>query len=183
MAEAAKVIRIELRVGGGSSSGSGERKKKEKKIPKSKTIKGRLELTMNKLAGAGAITIASHMISEGFSIAETLSYNSDEKTNMMILDISKKAVSTTLVTGGYILGGPVGAAIGMSINQLVVQPLGRMGEISIQRHLDHTRATNRFYLTDFAGKGNYTFDYSSGSFVNENLQKTANTILYKRSFR
>lgn len=182
MAEAAKVIRIELRVGGGTGGG-GTRKPKEKKIPKSKTMLGRMQLTANQLAGAGAITFATHLLSEGFSMEETMSYNSAEKTNMMLLDMSKKAVSSTLTIGGYILGGPVGAAIGMSINQLVVQPLSRMGEISIQRHLDHTRATNRFYLTGFAGKGNYTFDYANETFVNENLQKTINTVMYKRSFR
>ena len=177
MAEAAKVIRIELRVGGGgSSSSSGGRKKKEPKVD-------RLGLTRKQsLAAAGYITAATQAISKAFSIAETLSYNSDEKTNLMLLDMSKKAVSTALIGGGALIGGPLGAAVGMSINQLVVQPLGRMGEISIQRHLDQTRATNRFYLTDFAGKGNYTFDYASGTFVNENLQKTINTVLYKRSF-
>lgn len=178
MAEAAKVIRIELRVGGGgSSSSSGGRKKKEPKVD-------RLGLTRKQsLAAAGYVTAATQSISKAFSIAETLSYNSDEKTQNMILDIGKKAVSSTLVGTGAWLGGPMGAAVGLAVSKLVVEPLHQMGEISIQRHLDQTRATNRFYLTDFAGKGNYTFDYSSGSFVNENLQKTANTILYKRSFR
>ena len=176
MAEAAKVIRIELRVGGGGGSSSGTRKKKEPKV-------GKLGLTNKQsLAAAGYITASTQAISKGFSIAETLSYNSDEKTNMMLLGIGKTAISTAIVAAGTAIGGPVGAAVGLAINQMVVEPLSNMGEISIQRHLDQTRATNRFYLTGFAGKGNYTFDYASGTFVNENLQKTINTVLYKRSF-
>lgn len=187
MAEAAKVIRIELRaMGRGSSAGgrsSGTRKKKSKKIPEipeRETILGRLGLSMNKLAGAGAITAASQLISYGFSIAETISYNSEEKTNMMVLDMQKKAISGVLLTGGYVLGGPVGAAVGLAVKNLIVDPISKGGEISIRRNLDYTRATNRFYLTDFAGKGNYTFDYANGSYINEDLQKVINSSFYKK---
>lgn len=176
MAEAAKVIRIELRVGGGGSS-SGERKKREPKVD-------RWGLTRTEqLAGAGFVSAFTQGLSQGFSIAETLSYSSDERTQNMLLDIGKKALSSALVGGGALLGGPIGASVGLAVNKLFVEPLHQMGEISIQRHLDQTRATNRFHLTNFAGKGNYTFDYASGTFVNENLQKTINTVLYKRSFR
>lgn len=182
MAEAAKVIRIELRVGGGTGGGGTRKSKepKEKKTPKSKTMLGRMELTGNKLAGAGAITFANQLISEAFSIAETLSYNSEEKTNMMLLDMSKKAVSSTLTIGGYILGGPVGAAVGLAVKQLIVDPVSKGGEIAIRRNLDYTRATNRFYLTDFAGKGNYTFNYTTGSYVNEDLDKVRKSSFYKK---
>jgi hypothetical protein len=185
MAEAAKVIRIELRVGGsngGSSSSVPKKKKesKEKKIPKSKTMLGRMELTTNKLAGAGAITFANQLTSEAFSIAETLSYNSEEKTNMMFLDMQKKAISGALITGGYVLGGPVGAAVGLAVKQLIVDPVSKGGEIAIRRNLDYTRATNRFYLTDFAGKGNYTFNYTTGSYVNEDLDKVRKSSFYKK---
>ena len=194
MAEAAKVIRIELRaMGGGSSgrggggSGRGEKKIKYKnhlqkpKTPrKSETIGGRLELKTDKLAGAGAITFATQMLSGAFSYAEMLSYNSAEKERMMDLDIGKKAISGALITGGYVLGGPVGAAVGLAVKQLVVDPVAKGGQISIRRNLDYTRATNRFYLTDFAGKGNYTFDYASGSYINEDLQKVVKSSFYKK---
>jgi hypothetical protein len=183
MAEAAKVIRIELRVGGGSGGDSSRTRKikgikKPKSIPKSETVLGRLDLKTNKLAGAGAITLATHLLSEAFSIAETLSYNSEEKTNMMFLGMGKTAISTALVAGGYILGGPVGTALGMAINELLVKPVSKGGEINIQRNLDYTRATNRFYLTDFAGKGNYTFNYANGSYVNEDLEKVRKSSFY-----
>lgn len=183
MAEAAKVIRIELRASGGGSSG-GRRKKstgKREKVPrKSETIGGRLELKTDKLAGAGAITFATQMLSGAFSYAEMLSYNSAEKERMMDLDIGKKAISGALITGGYILGGPVGAAIGLAVKQLVVDPVAKGGQVSIRRNLDYTRATNRFYLTDFAGKGNYTFDYANGSYMNEDLQKVINSSFYRK---
>ena len=180
----AKVIRIELRVGGGGGGQSTEpgntKTPGKRATPKSKTMSGRLQLSANKLAGAGIITMATQLTSEAFSISETLSYNSEEKTSLMNLDISKKAVSTILVTGGFVLGGPVGAAIGMSINQLLVQPMVKGSEIGIQRGLDQTRATNRFYQTNFAGKGNYVFDYASGSYRNEDLQKIINSSFYKK---
>lgn len=174
MAEAAKVIRIELRVGGGSKSSSGERKKREPKLD-------RFGLTRKQsLAGAGYITVAAQLVSKGFSIAETLSYNSEEKTNMMLLNISKTAVSSALVAGGYALGGPIGGAIGLAVNQFIAEPLFKGGEISIQRNLDQTRATNRFYQTNFAGKGNYVFDYSTSSYINEDLDKVRKGSFYKK---
>lgn len=187
MAEAAKVIRIELRTSGGGSGSrrrSSGRKKSTSKIEKtprkSETIGGRLELKTGKLAGAGSITFATQMLSGALSYAEMLSYNSAEKERMMDLDIGKKAISGALITGGYILGGPVGAAIGLAVKQLVVDPVAKGGQISIRRNLDYTRATNRFYLTDFAGKGNYTFDYANGSYINEDLQKVINSSFYRK---
>lgn len=180
MAEAVKVIRIELRVGG-SSGGSSGSSAKEKKPSKSKTMQGRMELTMDrKLAGAAKVTLATHLLSEAFSISEALSYNSEEKSQLMGLDLGKKAISTSLVTGGYILGGPVGAAVGLAVNQLVVQPLFKGAEIGVQRGLDQTRATNRFYQTDFAGKGTYVFDYARGGYFNEDLEKVRRSSFYKK---
>lgn len=180
MAEAAKVIRIELRVNGG-----GEPKERKPRQPaKSKSVSGRAELKskqlVRKLAGTGAVATATQLISAGFSVAETLSYNSEEKTALMNLDIAKKAISSTLVVSGYVLGGPIGAAIGIAVNEFLVQPLSTAGSINIQRNLDQTRATNRFYQTNFAGKGNYTFDYSSGSYINEDLDKIRKGSFYKR---
>lgn len=183
MAEAVKVIRIELRGGGGGSSGSRkkkERKKKKIKQPK-EPKKDLLGLTRKQnLAAAGAVTTATQLVSELVSIGEILSYNSEEKTNMMVLDIQKKAISTTLVSGGYMLGGPLGAAVGMALNQFVINPIYSQGKINIQRNLDQTRATNRFYMTDFAGKGNYTFDYANSNYINEDLEKVRRFSFYKK---
>lgn len=180
MAQAAKVIRIELRVGGGrgSSGSSSSSKTKNKKVDMRAPETG---FTMKKqLATAGVITAATQLLSKGFSIYETLSYNSEEKTDMMLLGIGKSAISTAVVGLGAIYGGPIGAAIGVAINQFVVDPVAKGGEISIQRNLDQTRATNRFYQTNFIGKGTYTFDYSSGSYINEDLDKVRKGSFYKK---
>ncbi len=180
MAENAKVIRIQLRVGG--ASGSGE--KKERKPAKSKSIRGRLDLEsqkfIKKLAGAGVVTTATQLISEGFSIAETLSYNSLEKTNMMLLGMGKKAISSSLIAGGYLLGGPIGASVGIAINEFVVNPLSNLGGITIKRNLDQTRITNRFYQTNFASSGNLVFDYANNIYINESLDKAYKGTCYKR---
>ena len=178
MAEAAKVIRIELRVGGGSGSNNKSKKKfKEPKEPK----RDNLGLTRKQnLAAAGVITTVSQLLSESMSIGETLAYNSEEKTNMMLVDMGRKAISTTIVSGGYMLGGPVGAAVGVAINEFLIKPLSTGAKINIQRDLDQTRATNRFYLTDFAGKGNYTFDYSTGGYINEDLEKVRKSSFYRK---
>ena len=181
MADTAKVIRIELRVGGSNTTPS---EKRERQPAKSKSVGGRLELKkdaiVRKLAGVGTVGFASQLLSSGFSIAETLSYNSEEKTRLMNLDIAKKAVSSSLIAGGYILGGPVGAAVGMAVNEFIVRPVATGGAINIQRNLDQTRATNRFHQTNFAGRGIYTFDYSSGGYVNEDLYKVRNGSFYKK---
>lgn len=181
MAENAKVIRIQLRVNGGSSS---DKEKKERKPAKSKSLSGRLELKGNeivkKLAGAGSIAFATQLLSESFSIAETLSYNSEEKTSMMLLGMGKKAISSSLVAGGYILGGPIGASVGLAINEFVVNPLSTLGGISIKRNLDQTRITNRFYQTNFASSGNLVFDYSNNIYINESLDKAYKGTCYKR---
>lgn len=179
MAETAKVIRIELRVGSGrggssNSSNTGKRKKVDMRAPET-------GFTMKKqLATAGSITTATQLLSKGFSIYETLSYNSEEKTDMMLLGIGKTAISTAIVGLGAIYGGPIGAALGMAINQLVVDPVATGGAINIQRNLDQTRATNRFYQTNFIGRGTFTFDYSSGSYINEDLDKVRKGSFYKK---
>lgn len=179
MAEAAKVIRIELRVGGGntgssSSSGRTKRKKVDMRAPET-------GFTMKKqLAAAGIITSATQLISKGFSIYETLSYNSEEKTDMMLLGIAKSTVSSAVVGLGAIYGGPIGAALGLAVNEFLINPVATGGAINIQRNLDQTRATNRFYQTNFIGKGTFTFDYSSGSYINEDLEKVRKGSFYKK---
>ena len=182
MADAAKVIRIELRVRGSAASGTGAgRKKKDKseiplpdhdiKLPSSR---------QSQLAASGIITSFSQLLSKGFSIYETLSYNSQEKTDMMFLNIGKTAVSSAVIAAGSAVGGVLGAAIGVAINQFVVNPVASAGAISIQRNLDQTRATNRFYQSSFAGKGNYTFDYANGGYINEDLDKVKKGSFYKK---
>ena len=132
------------------------------------------------LAGAGFITSVNQFLGQIVSIGESLSYNSEEKTNIMALDIGKKAVSTSVLAGGYALGGPIGAAVGLIVNKMLIDPAYSMGRINISRNLDETRATNRFYQTNFAGKGNYTFNYSLGSYTNEDLEKVRKGSFYKR---
>ena len=186
MAEAAKVIRIELRVRGSSpmsrgntgarSSGQSKKKIKKSDMRAPDPLFGKKQ----QLATAGYITAAAQLVSQGFSIYETLSYNSDEKTQMMMLNLSKTAVSTAIVGIGTACGGVIGAAIGVAINQLVVNPVATAGATNIQRHLDQTRASNRFYQTNFAGKGTFTFDYSSGSYINEDLEKVKKGSFYKK---
>ena len=181
MAEAAKVIRIELRAMGGKSSGGGSGNKNKKNKKKKKKIDDVSKLKNEKqLATAAGITFATQLVSEAFSIIDTLSYNSMEKEANMTLDMSKKAISTALIGGGFLLGGPIGMAVGLAINQTISQPLSNGGNLLIRRHLDYTRATNRFYLTDFAGKGNYTFNYANSSYVNEDLQKVMKSSFYKK---
>lgn len=184
MAEPVKIIRIDLHVdGGGSGTGSGSSKPRKAKEAETygDRVHKRFDSRMkSKLAGAGGVIAISQLISEGFSIAETLSYNSAEKTNLMALGMAKSAVSGSLVAGGYILGGPVGAAVGMAVNQFVVEPLNNYGKISIQRHLDQTRATNRFYQTNFSSNGNMVFDYSKNLYINESLDKIQKGTCYKR---
>ena len=171
----AKVIRIELRVGSGSGVSQPENKEKTKKIDDGSKLK-----RQKQLATAAGITFATQLVSSSFSMIDTFSYNSAEKEANMALDMSKKAISTCLITGGFLLGGPVGSAVGMAINQMISQPISNAGSMLIRRNLDYTRATNRFYLTDFAGKGNYTFDYASGSYINEDLQKVMKSSFYKK---
>lgn len=190
MAEAAKVIRIELRVrGSGGSGGGGGSTSKSKKNSKKSLIANsgmvmRDQISTEKykkqLAAAGVITAASQLLSTGFSIAETLSYNSEEKTDLMMLDFTKKALSGTIVAAGYAAGGVVGAAVGLAINEFMVKPWATGQQINIQRNMDQTRATNRFYQTNFAGKGTYTFDYASGSYINSDLEKVRKGSFYKK---
>ena len=191
MAEAAKVIRIELRVRGSRGSrdsSSGRLKKaKEKKPKKRETIAGRAEIKGNEIiqniAGFGAVASATQLISEGLSIAETLSYNSSEKDDLMALDIGKKAISSGLAIGGYVIGGPIGAGVAMAINQFIVEPLSVGGEIAIKRHHDQVRATNRFYMSSIVQKGNKVFDYSSQSYIDEDFNKTQVSRIWKRRYR
>lgn len=182
MAEAAKVIRIELRVRGSASSEKGGSRSNKTTKNKKNSMRAP-EPTFGRkqqLATAGYITAATQLISKGFSIYETLSYNSEEKTQMMMLNLSKTAVSSAIVGIGAACGGVIGAAVGVAINQLVVNPVATAGGINIQRHLDQTRASNRFYQTNFAGRGTYTFDYSSGSYMNEDLDKVKKGSFYKK---
>lgn len=189
MADAAKVIRIELRVRGSASRGGGDSTSKSKKRGNKKLLE-QSGMTMpsnlsfgsakQQLAAAGIITAASQLLSTGFSIAETLSYNSEEKTDLMMLDLTKKALSGTIVATSYMLGGVAGAAVGMAVNEFMVKPWTTGQQINIQRNMDQTRATNRFYQTNFAGKGTYTFDYASGSYINSDLEKVRKGSFYKK---
>lgn len=179
MAQAAKIIKIDIRVGGGGGS-SGEKKPKDERTPRQKRIDRKVK---QKLSIAGGITTATQLISKGIGIMETLSYNSAEKENLMYLSIAKSAVSSALVGGGALIGGPIGAAVGLAINKAIVEPASRFGEIGIQRHLDQTRATNRFYLTNFATKGNFVYNYASGVYVGEDLQKIRESSMHKRRYR
>lgn len=193
MAEAAKVIRIELRVrgsssrgGGTSSSGNGKKRRTKKDLIASGKNSGLImsgdlnESTKKQLAAAGIITAASQLLSTGFSVVETLSYNSEEKTDLMMLDFQKKALSGTIVSAGYLAGGVVGAAVGLAINEFMVKPWATGQQINIQRNLDQTRATNRFHQTNFAGRGTYTFDYASGGYINSDLEKVRKGSFYKK---
>lgn len=177
--DAAKVIRIELRVRGSSHSNKST-KNKVKKSEINKNIPETGFTHKKQLAAAGAITTVSQLISKGFSIYETLSYNSEEKTDLMMLGIAKTAISSAIVGLGAAYGGVIGAAVGMAINQFVVEPVATGGAINIQRNLDQTRATNRFYQTNFMGKGTLTFDYSSSTYINEDLEKVRKGSFYKK---
>lgn len=176
---AAKVIRIELRVRGSATDVSkSSRRSKNKKVDMRAPETG---FTKKKqIAAAGYITAATQLISKGFDIYETLSYNSEQKTDLMMLNIAKGAVSTAIIGLGAIYGGPIGAAVGMAINEFVVNPVATGGSINIQRNMDQTRATNRFYQTNFSGRGTQTFDYSSGSYINEDLEKVRKGSFYKK---
>lgn len=189
MAEAAKVIRIELRVRGSSGKGGAGSTSKSKNRGKKKLLEKSgmvmhdqisTEKYKKQLAAAGIITAASQLLSTGFSVVETLSYNSEEKTDLMMLDFTKKALSGTIVAAGYAAGGVVGAAVGLAINEFMVKPWATGQQINIQRNMDQTRATNRFYQTNFAGKGTYTFDYASGSYINSDLEKVRKGSFYKK---
>lgn len=175
--QTAKVIRIELHVGGGSGGTSNPRKPKDPRSPTQKRFDSKMK---SKLAGAGAITTATQLISGAISMADTISYNSEEKTSLMFLSMGKTAISGIIAGAGFLIGGPVGAAVGMAINQFVVEPAANQGEIAIKRNLDQTRITNRFYQTNFASNGNLVFDSSKNMYVNESLDKVTKSTCYNR---
>ena len=172
MADTAKVIRIELRVGGGGS-GTTKRKSETEKALDNMTKK-------NQLAIGGAITIATQLLSQGFKAEEIFEGGSIEKSIKHDLSLGKMAVSTALISGGFALGGVIGGALSIATNQFLVEPLFKGANINLERHLDQTRATNRFYQTSFGGQGNYVFNYSSGSYINEDLQKVNKGSFYKK---
>jgi hypothetical protein len=175
-AQTAKIIKIELHVGGGSGGTGSPKKPNDPRTPIQKRFDSKMK---SKLAGFAAVGVASQLVSGAISMADTISYNSQEKTSLMLLSMGKTAISG-VITGVSILGGPVGAAVGMMINQLVVETAANQGEIAIKRNLDQTRITNRFYQTNFASNGNMVFDNSRNMYVNESLDKVTKSTCYKR---
>ena len=174
--QTAKVIRIELHVGGGTGGTSSPRKPKDTRTPMQKKFDAKMK---SKLAGTGAVTAAGQLISSAISVADTISYNSEEKTSLMLLSMGKNAISTAITVAGF-FGGTVGAAVAMFTNKFLVEPAANQGEIAIKRNLDQTRITNRFYQTNFASNGNMVFDSSKNIYVNESLDKVTKSTCYNR---
>lgn len=174
--QTAKVIRIELHVGGGSGGTSSPRKPKDPRSPTQKRFDSKMK---SKLAGMAGVSLAGQLISGAISVADTLSYNSEEKTQLMYLSMGKTAVSGAIAFAG-LFGGVAGAAAAMLINKFLVEPAANQGEIAIKRNLDQTRITNRFYQTNFASNGNMVFDSSKNMYVNESLDKVTKSTCYNR---